>query len=134
MTDFIIPSQPFINPASVLARQWEALNFVTDKIVTTAYSGELGNARSAVPVGSVPATTLQRQAARSAIITHLCQFFAASAETGANAAANLPADPGVRQYYLSILHTFLIACAEEDVAKFALQLLMMVRFFKFGSI
>ncbi|KAL5971560.1 hypothetical protein TSMEX_000681 [Taenia solium] len=119
--DLILPSQPFINRTSTLIRQWEGLSFAMDKTVACAYSGNVLIPRTAAVATPTPLTSLaERETGRSILLAHLRDSFA-------TAVADLPADPGMRQYHLSILHTLVISCV-EGTSEFIPRLLMQVRF------
>ncbi|KAH9284849.1 Radial spoke head protein 6 -like protein A [Echinococcus granulosus] len=115
--DLIISSQPFISRTSDLIRQWEALSFAMDKTVACAYSGNVLTSRIAAVNTPTPLTSpAEREAGQSILLAHIRYCFA-------NTVADLPADPGMRQYYLSVLHTLVISCTEGS-PEFALHLLM----------
>ncbi|KAL5109496.1 Exportin-5 [Taenia crassiceps] len=115
--DLILPSHPFINRTSILIRQWEGLSFAMDKIVACAYSGNVLSPRIIATATPTLLTSLaERETGRNILLAHLRDCFATTV-------ADLPADPGVRQYHLSILHTLVISCAEGS-SEFVLRLLM----------
>lgn len=96
-----------------------------DKTVACAYSGNVLSSRTVAATTPTPLTSqADREAARSILLAHLRDCFAA-------AVADLPADPGMRQYHLSILHTLVINCVEGS-PEFVLPLLMQVRFGMFA--
>ncbi|VDM19767.1 unnamed protein product [Hydatigera taeniaeformis] len=88
-----------------------------DKIVACAYSGNVLSSRTVAVTTFTPLISVEeRKAGRRILLAHLHDCFA-------NADACLPADPGMRQYHLSILHTLVISCTEES-SEFCLHLLM----------
>ncbi|KAM7532561.1 hypothetical protein Aperf_G00000129333 [Anoplocephala perfoliata] len=106
-SDVILSGCPFVKPTASLVRQWEGLSFAMEKTAATAYSGATD-----VVVYQSP----DRTAARNTLLAHLRECF--------NFISDLPSDPGIRQYYLSVLHTLIMACSETG-HEFILKLLTM---------
>uniref|UniRef100_A0A5K3EH25 Xpo1 domain-containing protein n=3 Tax=Mesocestoides corti TaxID=53468 RepID=A0A5K3EH25_MESCO len=110
--DFIYPSQPFIKPTSLLARLWEALAFAMDKTLTSVFTGEVMGSK--VPLADA---SHDPNRGHGILVSHLSKCVADGT------LVDLPADPGVRQNYLGVLHSLIINCLDTQ-GEFALKLLM----------
>ncbi|VDD79461.1 unnamed protein product [Mesocestoides corti] len=112
LADFIYPSQPFIKPTSLLARLWEALAFAMDKTLTSVFTGEVMGSK--VPLADA---SHDPNRGHGILVSHLSKCVADGT------LVDLPADPGVRQNYLGVLHSLIINCLDTQ-GEFALKLLM----------
>ncbi|VDN97950.1 unnamed protein product [Rodentolepis nana] len=108
LSDLVIPGYPFVKQSSSLVQQWEGLNFAMEKTVACACSSDDNVAISQPP---------DKVAVRNTLLIHLRDCFNA-------ASSNLPEDPGIREWYLGVLHTMVMACPEA-AKEFSLKLLMM---------
>nr|CDS26750.1 exportin 5 [Hymenolepis microstoma] len=108
LSDLVIPGYPFVNQSSPLVQQWEGLNFAMEKTVANACSSD-----DNVAIPQPP----DKVALRNTLLVHLRDCFNA-------ASSALPEDPGVREWYLGVLHTMVMACPEA-AKEFSLKLLMM---------
>ncbi|VDL59813.1 unnamed protein product [Hymenolepis diminuta] len=107
-SDLVFPGYPFIKPSTLLVQQWDGLSFAMEKTVANACSTDSNVVTSQPP---------DKVVIRNTLLGHLRDCFNA-------ASSDLPGDPAVREWYLGVLHTMVMAFPEATT-EFSLKLLMM---------
>lgn len=109
----VVPDYPFIKASSPVVQQWEGLHFAVEKVLaSTCHHRKVDDANKL----RQPDRTAD---VRETLVDHLRKFF------NAGDSVTLPGDPSVREYYLGVLHTMILA-SPEATTEFSLKLLMMV--------
>ncbi|VDL91476.1 unnamed protein product [Schistocephalus solidus] len=120
--DFLYPSQPFINPTCTLALQWDALAFITDKLLSASLTKRPDRRHSLGAAKESP--NLAPESERTSALQMLAAYIDKNAGLfSSDTTAVLPLDPFVRRNYLSVLCS-LVAPLHDRANAVLLQLLM----------
>ncbi|KAL7060131.1 hypothetical protein AAHC03_010110 [Spirometra sp. Aus1] len=120
-SDFLYPSQPFVNPSCALAIQWEALAFITDKLLSSALSKPPERRQ---PLGALKdPPNIASEDERTSALQMLAAYIEKNAGLFSSDTAVLPLDPFVRRNFLGVLCN-LVSPLNDQANAVLLQLLM----------